>query len=109
MISNLKANPIPNPKILLPITCNTQTATVFPQILWISEGLSSVQMMKSKNVIPTCESWVKVSDSAKTPGKRKEIMIPARIYPIIIGCLRIFIAPSERRTIPRITANERKN
>ena len=66
-------------------------------------------MMKSRNVIPTCESWVKVSDSAKTPGKSKEITIPARIYPIIIGCLRIFIAPSERRTIPRITANERKN
>lgn len=118
----LNANPIPiyaevmasnhnmydnqYPTAAVTSTCKHQaTMEFFPRSLMMS-GLSSIPTIKRSKLIPILEKvWIAML-SFMTFGKNMLRMIPATIYPIIIGCLKNFIIPIVTRTTPIIIHNE---
>ncbi len=101
--------PIMNHAILLHITCKIQTSTVLVHSHWIVAGLNSVQIMNKRKTIQTCEKLFKNSYLLKKLGKMNAIIVHAKIYAIIVGCLNAFIIQRESNTIPNIIENDKKN
>lgn len=109
MISNQNDRLAKNHRIVLHITCNSQTIIVFDHNHWIVAGLNSVQIMNKRNTIHTCEKLFKNSYLLKKLGKMKAIIVHAIIYAIIVGCFSAFIIQRESKTTPNIIENDKKN
>ena len=98
-----------NHAIVLPITWRIQTKTVFAPNHFIVAGESSIQIIKSRKTIPTCEKLFKNSYFVKKLGNTKAITVPAKIYAMVVGCFKAFIIHRDRRTTQRIREKDKKN
>ena len=71
-------------------------------------GLSSIPTIKSRKLIPIFEKDWKALFTWSIHGRKMLMSVPAMIYPIIMGCLKIFMIPILRRTTQMMTLSEIK-
>lgn len=98
--SNPNKSPSPYPIAEVRMTCITPVVIADFHTSCMILGFSSSQTINNRKLIPILENisieWV----SWRSVGKKRLISVPAIIYPMIIGCLSIFIIPILTRTTP---------
>ena len=106
MLSNPRRYDNPYPTAAVTITCSDQVMIELLIKSLMMSGLSSIPTIKRRRLIPILEKVSMAMFSLMMCGKNMLKMIPATIYPMIIGCLKNFIIPMVMRTTPITTHNE---